>query len=147
MSKVLRASRRGVIAGGFAAVLSAPSIVRAQGGWPTGPITFLAPFPAGGGTDTFGRPIAALVGEQMGHQVLVDNKGGAGGTVGASIAAKAKPDGSLFFIGAVHDTIARSVYKNLDYDLLTSFEPITMLALVPQVISVNPQRLPMKTAA
>jgi tripartite-type tricarboxylate transporter receptor subunit TctC len=67
--------------------------------------------------------------------------------VGASLAAKAKPDGSLFFVGAVHDTIARTVYKHLDYDLEKSFEPITMIALVPQVISVNPERLPVKTAA
>ena len=82
-----------------------PPLSRAQA-WPNGPIVFLNPFPAGGGTDTFCRPLAAQVGDQLGQQIIVDNKGGAGGTVGASLAAKAKPDGSLFFVGAVHDTIA-----------------------------------------
>jgi tripartite-type tricarboxylate transporter receptor subunit TctC len=57
-----------------------------------------------------------------------------------------KPDGSVFFVGAIHHTIAPSVYKNLDYDLEKSFEPITMIALVPQVISINPNKIPVKTA-
>jgi hypothetical protein len=96
------------------------------------------PFPAGGGTDVFARPLAAQVGDQLGVQILIDNKGGAGGTVGASQAAKMKPDGSAFLVGAVHHTIAPSIYKNLDYDLEKNFEPITMIALVPQVISINP---------
>jgi tripartite-type tricarboxylate transporter receptor subunit TctC len=143
---MIKPSRRRVLATAFASALAAPAVLRADT-WPSGPVVFLNPFPAGGGTDTFCRPLAAHVGEQLGQQVIVDNKGGAGGTVGASLAAKAKPDGSLFFVGAVHDTIARSVYKHLDYDLEKSSEPITMIALVPQVISVNPQRLPMKTAA
>jgi tripartite-type tricarboxylate transporter receptor subunit TctC len=141
-----KTSRRRALKLGLAASLAAPAIVRAQA-WPNGPIVFINPFPAGGGTDTFCRPLAAQVGDQLGQQIIVDNKGGAGGTVGASLAAKAKPDGSLFFVGAVHDTIARTVYKHLDYDLEKSFEPITMIALVPQVISVNPERLPVKTAA
>jgi tripartite-type tricarboxylate transporter receptor subunit TctC len=139
-------SRRRALKLGLAASLAAPAFARAQA-WPSGPIVFLNPFPAGGGTDTFCRPLAAQLGDQLGQQIIVDNKGGAGGTVGASLAAKAKPDGSLFFIGAVHDTIARTVYKHLDYDLEKSFEPITMIALVPQVISINPERLPVKTAA
>jgi tripartite-type tricarboxylate transporter receptor subunit TctC len=146
MSKWFKPRRRSVLAGGMASLLAAPAMVRADA-WPNGPIVFLNPFPPGGGTDTFCRPLAAQIGDSLGQQVIVDNKGGAGGTVGASIAAKAKPDGSLFFVGAVHDTIARSVYRHLDYDIETSFEPITMIALVPQVISINPQRLPVKTAA
>ena len=110
-------------------------------------ITWINPFPAGGGTDVFARPLAAQVGEQLGCQIIIDNKGGAGGTVGASQAAKMKPDGSVFFVGAIHHTIAPSIYKNLDYDLEKNFEPITMIALVPQVISINPNRVPVKTAA
>ena len=65
----------------------------------------------------FARPLAAQVGDQLGVQILIDNKGGAGGTVGASQAAKMKPDGQTFLVGAVHHTIAPSIYKNLDYDL------------------------------
>jgi tripartite-type tricarboxylate transporter receptor subunit TctC len=146
MSKSWKSSRRRVLGGAFAAAVAAPAIARAQT-WPSGPITWLNPFPAGGGTDVFARPLAAQVGDQIGHQIIIDNKGGAGGTVGASQAAKMKPDGSGFFVGAVHHTIAPSIYKNLDYDLETSFVPITMIALVPQVISINPTRVPVKTHA
>ena len=148
MSK-LSLSRRRVVAGGAAVLMAAPSIARAQQPqpWPTGPITWLNPFPAGGGTDVFARPLAAQVAEQIGQQIIIDNKGGAGGTVGASQAAKMKPDGSGFFVGAVHHTIAPAIYKKLDYDLETSFEPITMIALVPQVISINPTRVPVKNYA
>jgi tripartite-type tricarboxylate transporter receptor subunit TctC len=137
------ATRRRLL-GGVIASLSAPAIVRAQ---PSGPIIWLNPFPAGGGTDVFARPLAAQVSDQIGQQIIIDNRGGAGGTVGASQAAKMKPDGSAFFVGAVHHTIAPSIYKNLDYDLETSFVPITMIALVPQVISINPNRVPVKTHA
>jgi tripartite-type tricarboxylate transporter receptor subunit TctC len=142
-----RTSRRRALKLGLAASLAAPGIARAQPGWPSGPITWINPFPAGGGTDTFARPLAAQVGDQLGVQILIDNKGGAGGTVGASQAAKMKPDGSVFFVGAIHHTIAPAIYKGLDYDLEKNFEPITMMALVPQVISINPARVPVKTYA
>ena len=140
-------SRRRALKLGLAASFAAPSIARAQQGWPPQTITWINPFPAGGGTDTFARPLAAQVGEQLGCQIIIDNKGGAGGTVGASQAAKMKPDGSVFFVGAIHHTIAPSIYKNLDYDLEKNFEPITMIALVPQVISINPNKVPVKTYA
>lgn len=152
MNKITtKTSRRRALKLGLAAALVAPAIVpaglvRAQA-WPSGPINWLNPFAAGGGVDVFGRPLAAQVGDQIGQNIVVDNKGGAGGTVGASQAAKMKPDGSGFFLGAVHHTIAPSIYKNLDYDLEKSFEPITMIALVPQVISINPQKIPAKTYA
>jgi tripartite-type tricarboxylate transporter receptor subunit TctC len=141
------ASRRRALKLGLAATLAAPATLRAQQGWPPATITWVNPFPAGGGTDVFARPLAAQVGEQLGCQIIVDNKGGAGGTVGASQAAKMKPDGSVFFVGAIHHTIAPSIYKSLDYDIEKDFVPITMIALVPQVISINPNRVPVKTAA
>jgi len=147
MTTTFSTSRRNALKLGLAATLAAPAVARAQQGWPNGPITWVNPFPAGGGTDVFARPLAAQVGEQLGVQILIDNKGGAGGTVGASQAAKMKPDGQTFFVGAIHHTIAPSVYKNLDYDLEKNFEPITMIALVPQVISINPNKVPAKTAA
>ncbi|MBL0899460.1 MAG: tripartite tricarboxylate transporter substrate binding protein [Reyranella sp.] len=142
-----KTSRRGALKLGIAASLATPAVARAQQGWPPQTITWINPFPAGGGTDVFARPLAAQVGEQLGCQIIIDNKGGAGGTVGASLAAKAKPDGSVFFVGAIHHTIAPSIYKNLDYDLEKNFEPITMIALVPQVISINPTKVPVKTYA
>ena len=113
-----------------------PSLAIAQK-WPTKPVNFLNPFPAGGGTDAFARPLAAQLTEQLGKQFLIDNRGGAGGTVGASVAAKAAPDGYTWFIGATHHTIAPSMYKNLDYDIEKSFIPVAMLANVPQVLVVN----------
>jgi tripartite-type tricarboxylate transporter receptor subunit TctC len=146
MTSLFRPSRRRALQLGLAASFAVPVGAGAQT-WPSGPITWINPFPAGGGTDVFARPLAAQVGEQLGVQIIIDNRGGAGGTVGASLAAKAKPDGSVFFVGAVHHTIAPSIYKNLDYDLEKSFEPLTMIALVPQVISINPKRVPVKNAA
>ena len=79
--------------------------------------------------------------KQLGKQVIIDNRGGAGGTLGASIAAKAAPDGYTFFIGAAHHAIAPAIYPKLDYNIKTDFIPITVIATPPQVIVVNPQRI------
>jgi tripartite-type tricarboxylate transporter receptor subunit TctC len=124
---------------------AAPLTVMAQE-WPNKPVTFIVPFPAGGGTDTFARPLAAQLTEQLGKQFLIDNRGGAGGTVGASAAAKAAPDGYTWLIGASHHTIAPSMYKNLDYDIEKSFIPVAMIASVPQVLVVNPQKVSARNA-
>jgi tripartite-type tricarboxylate transporter receptor subunit TctC len=107
--------------------------------WPTKPIVFLNPFPAGGGTDTFARPIAAKLSQSLGEQVLIENQGGAGGTVGAANAAKRAPDGYNWFFGAVHHTIAESLYTRLAYSLEKDFEPITIAAFVPNVVVVHPK--------
>ncbi len=123
----------------FAAV-AAPIAAHAQA-WPAKPITLLVPFPPGGGTDAFARPLSAQLTKQLGRQVIIDNRGGAGGTVGASVAAKAAPDGYTFFIGAVHHTIAPSFYLKLDYDIEKDLVPMTTIANPPQVIVVNPGRV------
>jgi len=107
--------------------------------WPTKPITFLNPFPAGGGTDTFARPIAARVTQTIGQSVIVENQGGAGGTVGAANVVKRMPDGYNWFFGAVHHTIAESLYTRLSYSLEKDFEPITVAAFVPNVVVVQPK--------
>ena len=99
------------------------------------------PFPAGGGTDAFARPLFAVMTKNLGKQFVIDNKGGAGGTVGAGIAIKAAPDGYTFFMGAVHHTIAPSMYPRLDYNIETDFVPVGLISSVPQVIVVNPQRV------
>jgi len=126
-------------------ICAAPLTVFAQE-WPAKQVTFLNPFPAGGGTDAFARPLAAQLTEQLGKQFIIDNRGGAGGTVGASVAAKVAPDGYTWFIGATHHTIAPSMYKNLDYDIEKSFIPVAMIANVPQVLVVNPQRVSARNA-
>lgn len=120
--------------------LYAPA-ARAQG-WPTRPVTVIVPFPAGGGTDAFARPLAAQLSKQIGKQFVIENHGGAGGTLGASLAAKAAPDGYTVFIGGAHHAIAPSFYKKLDYDIEKDFIPITVIAQPPQVVVVNPQRVP-----
>jgi tripartite-type tricarboxylate transporter receptor subunit TctC len=114
----------------------------AQGAWPTKPVTLVVPFPAGGGTDAFARPLTAQLSKQLGTQVIIDNKGGAGGNVGATLAAKAAPDGYTWFMGAVHHAIAPAMYPKLDYKLQDDFVPVALLASVPQVIVVNPQKVP-----
>ena len=83
--------------------------------WPNKPITFIVPFPAGGGTDAFARPLAAQLTKQLGKQIVIDNRGGAGGTLGASIAAKAAPDGYTFFVGAAHHAIAPAMYRSEEH--------------------------------
>jgi tripartite-type tricarboxylate transporter receptor subunit TctC len=101
----------------------------------------VVPFPAGGGTDAFARPLSAQFAKQTGKQLIIDNRGGAGGTVGASLASRAANDGYSLFMGAVHHTIAPSMYPKLDYDLEKDFVPLTLVASVPQVLVVNPRRV------
>lgn len=120
--------------------------VRAQGGgWPIRPVNMVVPFPAGGGTDAFARPLSAQFAKIAGQTLVIDNRGGAGGTVGASIASKAQGDGYTLFMGAVHHAIAPSIYPKLDYDLEKDFVPLMLLANVPQVVVVNPRRVTANT--
>ncbi len=121
-----------------AATFSLPSFGQS---WPAKPVMMVVPFPAGGGTDAFARPLAAQFAKQSGKQLIIDNRGGAGGTVGASIASRAAPDGYTVFMGAVHHTIAPSMYPRLDYDLERDFVPLTLVARVPQVVVINPKRV------
>ena len=109
--------------------------------WPTKPVRLINPFAAGGGTDTFARPLSAQLTKQTGHQFIIENIGGAGGTVGAAVAARAAPDGYTFLIGAVHHTIAPSIYPKLSYDIEKDFVPVSLLAIMPFVIAVQPTKL------
>lgn len=113
--------------------------------WPQRPVTFIVPFPAGGGTDAFARPLAAQLEQQLGQRIIIDNRGGAGGTVGASAAAKAAPDGYTFFIGAAHHAIAPALYPKLDYDIARDFASVGVIAQPPQVIVANPEKVQAKT--
>ncbi len=133
--------RQALVAG--AAALAAPWI-HAQTPWPAKPVTVVVPFPPGGGTDAFARPLFAMMSKNTGRQFLIDNKGGAGGNLGAGVAAKAAPDGYNFFMGAVHNAIAPSMYPKLDYSLEGDFVPVGLVANVPQVVVVNPSRVQAK---
>ena len=136
----LQGTRRSLLLAGAAALASPFAL--AQSTWPSKPVTIVVPFPAGGGTDAFARPLTAQLTKNLGRQFIIDNKGGAGGTVGASLAARAAPDGYTLFMGAVHHAIAPSIYPKLDYNIETDFVPIGLVSSVPQVIVVNPQRMP-----
>ena len=136
--------RRNVLLGGAAVWATAifPGLAHAQSAWPAKPVTLIVPFPAGGGTDAFARPLSAQFAKLAGKPLIIDNRGGAGGTLGASIAAKAVPDGYTLFMGAVHHTIAPSMYPKLDYDIEKDFVPLALMANVPQVLVVNPKNMP-----
>jgi tripartite-type tricarboxylate transporter receptor subunit TctC len=114
--------------------------------WPRKPITFVVPFAAGGGTDAFARPLAAQLDTQLETRILIENRAGAGGTIGAAAAAKAAPDGYTFFVGATHHAIAPAIYPKLTYDLEKDFIPIGMIARPPHVVVVPP-RVAAKTLA
>lgn len=142
MAKGRGTSRHAVMAGA-AAVALLPGVGRAQA-WPSRTITLVVPFAPGGGTDTFARPFAAKLSQQIGQQVVVDNRAGAGGTVGAALVAKAKPDGYTVLLGSVHHSVAVSAYKKLSYELEKDLAPVTSVASVPDVLVIYPG-VPAKT--
>ncbi len=131
----------------FAAAVTA---VLAIGGaaaqdFPTRPITLVIPFPAGGSTDLVGRLIAERMSVELGQPVVVENKGGAGGNLGAAQVAKATPDGYTILMGTVAThALNPALYKKMPYDPVKSFAPISLLAIVPNVLVVNPE-FPAKT--
>jgi tripartite-type tricarboxylate transporter receptor subunit TctC len=114
------------------------AVVQAQQ-WPSKPVTMVNPFAPGGGVDAFGRPLSIYLSKSVGQQFIVENLAGAGGTIGAANAARRPGDGYHFFLGAVHHTIAESLYTKLPYSLERDFIPITVLAYVPNVVVVHPK--------
>jgi len=125
--------------------LTAVNTVATAQTWPQRQITFIVPFAPGGGTDAFARPLAAQLDTQLGQRVIIENRAGAGGTVGASAAARAAPDGYTLFVGAAHHAIAPALYPKLDYDFEKDLIPIGLISLPPQVIVVNPSKVAAKT--
>ncbi len=115
--------------------------------WPNNPVRLINPFPAGGGVDTFARPIAAKLTQALGQNFYVENLGGAGGTVGAAAAARQPGDGYTIFMGAIHHAIAESLYTKLTYGIEKDFETVTIVAEVPNVIVMHPKHEGIKTYA
>jgi tripartite-type tricarboxylate transporter receptor subunit TctC len=132
---LLFSRRRAALAGACVLALAAGA-VQAQS-WPSKPITLIVPFPAGGTTDVLARALGDKLSQSLGQPVIVESKPGAGATLGADYVAKSKADGYTLLIGAVHHTIASSVYRKLPYDFQKDFAPITEIALVPNVLVVN----------
>lgn len=121
------------------AVLYACAAIAHAQNYPTKPIRFIAPFPPGGSTDLLARLVAQKLSEAFGQQVIVENRGGAGGTIGVELAAKAPPDGYTIVMGHVGTFGANpTLYPKLPYDANKDFAPITMLATVPNGMVVHP---------
>lgn len=135
----------------FAAAIAALSVALAPAGpvaaqdFPTRPVTLVIPFAAGGSTDLVGRLIAERMAAELGQPVVVENKGGAGGNLGAAQVAKANPDGYTILMGTVAThALNPALYKKMPYDPVTSFAPVSLLVVVPNVLVVNPD-FPAKT--
>jgi tripartite-type tricarboxylate transporter receptor subunit TctC len=112
--------------------------------WPVKTVKVIVPFPPGGGTDTVARPLMAKLSQMLGQQFVIDNRGGAGGTIGATLAAKSAPDGYTVLLFSVHGAVAASAYKNLAYDIEKDLVPVTTVAIFPDVL-VAANRVPAKT--
>ena len=129
-------NRRGAVRAIALALSMAAGGAMAQA-WPAKPISLIVPFPPGGTTDVLARALGEKLSQSLGQTVIVENKPGAGATLGADYVAKAKPDGYTLLMGAVHHTIASSVFRKLPYDFQKDLAPVTTVALVPNVLVVN----------
>ncbi len=114
--------------------------------YPDRPIRLVVPFAAGGNTDIFARVIGAKITEKLGQQVVVDNRGGAGATIGTAMVARAAPDGYTLLMVSGSHVVNPHIYKSLPYDTLKDFSPITLVVDVPSLLVANPS-VPVKTVS
>src|SRR6478735_1898543 len=122
----------------LACLLATAHLALAQDTWPSRPLRLILPFPPGGGTDILGRLIAERLAANLGQPVVAENRGGAGGNVGAEAAARSAPDGYTIVLVAPSLAISPSLYKKLNYDPVHDFAPIGLVASVPNVMVTNP---------
>jgi len=138
-------SRRTALGGLLAGGLACP--VRAADWRPSRAMDWIVPFPPGGSNDIFARPVAAQVGQRLGQPVVVDNRGGAGGTIGGMVAARATPDGSTLLVVNPSLTFAAIVYPDSGFDLMRDFAAISSIARVPVALVINPKKIDAKDVA
>ena len=129
-------SRRALVAG-LAAVPFAGA-ARAQADWPTRPVRVTVPYPPAGGADTTARIIYAKIGDMLGQQFVVENRGGAGGTIGEAVVAKADADGYMLLHDATAFSVNSALYPHLTFDYNKDFEPVGLVSLVPNILVVTP---------
>ena len=130
----------------LSSLLASTTAAHAQA-WPTRPLRLVVPFAAGAGIlDIMGRQISGPLGERLGQQVVVDNKPGAGGNVGADIVAKAAPDGYTLLVGSTAMLVAPALYASVPFDPLADFVPVTQINSAPLLLVVHPS-LPVKSVA
>ena len=110
------------------------NLVQGQEAWPSRPIRFILPFPPGGGTDILGRLIAERLSASLGQPVVTENRGGAGGNVGAEAAARSAPDGYTIVLVAPSLAISPTLYSKINYDPVKDFAPVSLVATVPNVM-------------
>jgi len=139
--------RRALQAAAFALCAPFAVLAPAQQDYPSKPVTLVVPFPPGGTTDLVARALGESLARSLGQPVLIESKPGGGTTIGADYVAKSRNDGYVLLVGAVHHTIAPSVYKKLPYDFQKDLTPITTVAMVPNVLAVNAAATPAKTVA
>ena len=120
------------------ALALAPLLAWGQDAWPSKPLRFILPFPPGGGTDILGRLIAERLAATLGQPVVLENRGGAGGNVGAEAAARSAPDGYTIVLVAPSLAISPTLYSRLNYDALKDFAPVSLVATVPNVVITQP---------
>jgi len=130
-----------------AGLLAAPLTAAAQNGYPSRPIRWIVPFPPGGAMDNIARTLGETMGQMLGQPVVIENRPGAGGNIGATAVARAKPDGYTIMIVANGMAVNPALYPDMAYDPVKDFAPISLLAVVPNVLVANPQRIPAKTVA
>jgi tripartite-type tricarboxylate transporter receptor subunit TctC len=137
--------RRYMLLAALALAITFP--VSAERHYPNRPIRVVVPFPAGGPTDIVARPLAQKMSQNLGQQVIVDNRGGAGGTIGADYVAKSPADGYTLLMGTVGtQAINVSLYRNLPYDPVKDFTPVTLVAAAPVALVVHPS-IPVNSVA
>ncbi|MCS6932940.1 MAG: tripartite tricarboxylate transporter substrate binding protein [Acetobacteraceae bacterium] len=138
-------SRR-ALAGLLVAPALLPGLSRAQA-WPARPVRIVVPFPPGGTTDVVARLVAARMGERLGQSLVIENRAGAGGTVGSAVVAQSPPDGYTLLVSNVASQgVGPSLYRNLPYNAVTDFTHIGVIAEIPSVLIVNVDR-PIRTLA
>ncbi len=131
--------RRLTLLAALATGLLAAQPALAQSSWPAKPVTLIVPFPPGGGTDTGARLVAQRLSTKWGQQVIVENKGGAAGQIGAEAVAKARPDGYTLLMGNIGtQAINPALYKKLPYDPDHAFAPVSLVAELPLAMMVHP---------
>ncbi len=138
-----RAPRRALLAAAALAWCSAvlPTAAQAQSAWPSKPVRIVVPFAPGGTTDLLARALAPELSRAFGQPFIVDNRGGAGGNIGAEAVARAAPDGYTLLMGTVGTHgINRALYAKLPYDPIKDFAPVTLVAAVPNVMVMNTER-------
>jgi tripartite-type tricarboxylate transporter receptor subunit TctC len=137
-------SRRTLLAGMVAVPLARTA--EAQTAWPTKPVRVMVPYPPAGGADTTGRIVFGTLGQLFNQQFVMENRGGAGGTIGEAVVAKAEPDGYTVLHDATAFSVNSSLYSNLPFDYNKDFDPVALVSLVPNILVVTPS-VPVKTVA